>query len=335
MKSRGIESAAAIVVNLVLALVLLLGLTGTKTSAESPAPAASTPDPAVAKSGSQAAGSVTPSISPLPLAPGARVVTLWPAGHPTLKGFDQKEVFKSSPDHPERIQSVTNVHNPSIELHLAPPEKANGLAIIVAPGGGNSQLVVSTEGIDIAAWLNDLGVSAFILRYRLRPYNSAVDALADTQRAVRLVRANAKQWGVDPKRIGVMGFSAGGEQAARAELKFDDGNPDAGDVVDKQSSRPDFTVLVYPGWRQMDFSQVPSNAPPAFLTSAGLDDASHARQTVEFYYALFNAKVPVELHIYGHGGHGNGIKPRNGIPFGAWPQRFVEWATDLGLMKKP
>jgi acetyl esterase/lipase len=334
MKSRRIESAVAIV-NAVLALILFMSLTVTKLWAEGPAPAASTPESTVAKGGSPAAASVTPSVTPLPLAPGAKVVTLWPAGHPTLKGFDQKEVFKSSPDHPERIQSVTNVHNPSIELHLAPPEKANGLAIIVAPGGGNSQLVVGTEGIDIAAWLNDLGVSAFILRYRLRPYNSAVDALADTQRAVRLVRANAKQWDVDPKRIGVMGFSAGGEQAARAELKFDDGNPNANDEVDKRSSRPDFTVLVYPGWRQMDLSQVPSNAPPAFLTSAGLDDASHARQTVEFYNALFNAKIPVELHIYGHGGHGNGIKPRNGIPFGTWPQRFVDWATDLGLMKKP
>ena len=273
-------------------------------------------------------------LQPLPLVPGAKVVRLWPAGHPTLKNVDQKEAFKSSAGDPPRVQSVTNVNNPSIELHLAPTDKANGMAVVVAPGGGNSQLVVGTEGIDIANWLNDLGASAFILRYRLRPYSSAVDALADTQRAIRTVRANADEWKVDPKRIGIMGFSAGGEQVARAVLKFDKGNPDARDPIEKQSSRPDFAVLVYPGWRPMDLGPVPTDAPPTFLTSAGLDDAPHARQTVEFYNAMFAAKIPVELHIYGHGGHGNGIKPRNGIPFGTWPQRFVEWATDLGLMKK-
>jgi acetyl esterase/lipase len=318
----------------ILALIVFPSLVAATARADEPARAAASPVAAASENTSPSAGTVTSSVPPLPLVPGAKVVTLWPAGHPTLKGFDQKEVFKSAAGQPERIQSVTNVHNPSIELHLAPSEKANGLAIIVAPGGGNTQLVVSTEGTDIATWLNDLGVSAFILRYRLRPYNSAVDALADTQRAVRLVRASAKEWNVDPKRIGVMGFSAGGEQAARAELKFDNGNPDSSDEIEKQSSRPDFAVLVYPGWRSMDLSQVPSNAPSAFLTSAGLDDSPHARQTVDFYNALFNARIPVELHIYGHGGHGNGIKPRNGIPFGTWPQRFIEWATDLGLMKK-
>ena len=277
---------------------------------------------------------VTP-LAPEPLVPGAKVIALWPPGHPTLKNVDQKEALTAVKGQPDRIQSVTNVNNPSIELHLAPPDKANGMAVVVAPGGGNTQLVVSTEGTEIANWLNDLGVSAFILRYRLRPYNSAVDALADTQRAIRTVRANAAAWKVDPKRIGIMGFSAGGEQAARAVLKFDQGNSDASDEIEKQSSRPDFAVLVYPGWgRNMDLAEVPKDAPPTFLTSAGLDDASHARQTVDFYNALFNAKIPVELHIYGHGGHGNGIKPRNGIPFGTWPQRFVDWANDLQLMKK-
>ncbi|HEV2970765.1 MAG TPA: alpha/beta hydrolase [Pirellulales bacterium] len=333
MRSQ-LAKRSARIPNAILALIMFPSIPAATASAEEPARTTSAPAASAPDSAAPAAGAVTPSVPPLPLVPGAKVVALWPAGHPTLKGFDQKEVFKTSASQPERIQSVTNVHNPSIELHLAPPEKANGLAIVVAPGGGNTQLVVGTEGTEIAAWLNDLGVSAFILRYRLRPYDSAVDALADTQRAIRLVRANAKEWGVDPKRIGVMGFSAGGEQAARAELKFDNGNPQATDVVEKQSSRPDFAVLVYPGWRSMDLSQVPSSAPPAFLTSAGLDDAFHARQTVEFYNALFNARIPVELHIYGHGGHGNGIKPRNGIPFGTWPKRFVEWATDLGLMKK-
>ena len=140
---------------------------------------------------------------------------------------------------------------------------------------------------------------------------------------------------MDPAKIGIMGFSAGGEQAARVALNFDAGNPQASDPIDRASSRPDFTVLVYAGWGRFDMSKVPANAPPSFLTSAGIDDASHAKQTVDFYNALFNAKIPVELHIYGHGGHANGIKPRDGIPFGAWHLRFLEWAADLGYLKKP
>ena len=130
--------------------------------------------------------------APEPLVAGAKVIALWPAGSPALRGCMQKETFRPTDGQPERIQKVFNVHNPSIELHLAPAAKANGAAIILAAGGGNTELNVGTEGTDIAAWLNDLGVHAFILRYRLPPYNSATDALADTQRSIRMLRANAK-----------------------------------------------------------------------------------------------------------------------------------------------
>ena len=273
---------------------------------------------------------------PRPIAPGFKVVTLWPAGSPALKaleGADKGEDLTMSKSQPDHVQGVKNVHNPSIELHLAPRDKVNGMAVVLAPGGGNTQLVVGTEGTEPSEWLNGLGVSTFIERYRLRPYTSDGDALADTKRSIRMVRAHAKEWGVDPHRVGIMGFSAGGEQAAWVALKFDNGDANASDPVERESSRPDFVVLVYPGWRRMDLSNVPKDAPPAFLTTAGLDDASHARATVDFYNAWINAKIPVEMHIYGHGGHGNGIKPRNGIPFGSWPQRFVEWVTDLGMMK--
>jgi acetyl esterase/lipase len=268
---------------------------------------------------------------PLPLVPGAKVVTLWPSGSPMLKATDAAEVFTMTAGQSARVQKVVSIHNPSIELHLAPASSANGTAIILAAGGGNTELNVGTEGTDVATWLNGLGISAFILRYRLQPYNSAIDALADTERSVRMVRAHAKEWNVDPAKIGVMGFSAGGEQAARLMLNFDAGVADSPDPVERQSSRPDFVTLVYAGWGRLDMSQVPKNAPPAFLTSAGIDDAFHARQTVEFYNALFAANVPVELHIYGHGGHANGIKPRGGIPFGTWHLRFVEWLTDLQM----
>ncbi len=277
----------------------------------------------------------TPSRQPLPLAPGAQVIPLWPPGSPNLRGYDEQEVFTLTPGNPERVQKVVNIHNPSIELHLASPTNANGLAIILAAGGGNKELNVGTEGLDVASWLKSLGVSTFILRYRLQPYDSAVDALADTRRSVRLIRAHAAEWGVDPRKIGIMGFSAGGEQAARAALNFDKGHPEAGDLVERQSDRPDFVALVYAGWGQLDLRRVPSNAPPAFMTCAGVDDAFHARETVEFYNALFKAKIPVELHIYRHGGHAGGIKPRNGIPFGTWPSRFLDWVVDLGLMKNP
>ncbi len=295
-------------------------------------PTSSLLDSAVAAAFAQSAADPA---KPLPLVPGATVITLWPPGSPTLKRLDDPEVFNRTKGQSDRIQSVIGINNPSIELHLAPPGKATGAGIIVAAGGGNKTLNVGTEGTDIATWLNGIGISAFILRYRLQPYDSAVDALADTQRSVRMVRANAKEWGVDPNKIGVMGFSAGGEQAARVALNFDDGNPTAAGDVDKQSDRPDFVALVYAGWRQLDLSHVPPNAPPAFLTCAGIDDVFHAKETVDFYNAYFNAKpaIPVELHIYGHGGHANGIKPRGGIPFGTWHYRFIEWLTDLGFTK--
>jgi acetyl esterase/lipase len=273
--------------------------------------------------------------APEPLQPGAVVVPLWSADKLVIKGDGGPESLTRTPGSPERIQNVTNIHNPSIELHLAPADKRNGTAVILIPGGGNRSVVVGTEGTDVAAWLNDLGVSAFILRYRIRPYDSAVEGLADTQRSVRIVRAHASEWGVDPQRIGVMGFSAGGEQAARVTLVFDRGQPDAADEVGRASCRPDFVVMVYAGWAKLDMSHVPPDAPPTFLTSAGVDDAFHARQTVEFYSALFEAKIPVELHIYGHGGHAGGIGSRDGIPFGTWHNRFVEWARDLDMLPKP
>jgi endo-1,4-beta-xylanase len=272
---------------------------------------------------------------PQPIVPGAKVVTLWPKGSPMLKelaGSDKPEVVYLSKGAEPRILHIDNIHNPSIELHLAPAEKANGLGIIVVPGGGNKTLWVGPEGVDVAHWLNGLGVHAFIERHRLQPYDSTVDALADTQRSIRMVRAHAAEWGVDPKRVGIMGFSAGGEQAAWVTLKFDGGNPKAEDPVERESCRPDFSVLIYPGWKRMDLDKVAKDTPPSFITCAGVDDTFHARQSVEFYMALFNAKIPVEMHLYGHGGHGGSIDPRKGIPFGTWPARFVEWAKDLKLM---
>jgi endo-1,4-beta-xylanase len=189
-----------------------------------------------------------------------------------------------------------------------------------------------------------MGVSCFVHRYRLKPYGSGTDALLDTQRAVRVVRAHAKEWNIDPNKIGHMGFSAGGEQTARLALTFDDGKSDAADAIDRVSSRPDWICLVYPGWAPgtVDLTSIPKNPPPTFLVCAGTGDVFHAKQTVEFYNAFFEVgrtlkpkPLNIEMHIYGTGGHGGSITPRKGIPFGTWQQRFLDWAIDLQLMPAP
>jgi sugar phosphate isomerase/epimerase len=268
-----------------------------------------------------------------------QTIYLWPSGHPTLQGVNEKEI----PDPPQPqpgqvVRKFKNIHNPSLEIFPAPAGKANGSALIIAAGGGHRELNTGTESYDLREWLHGLGVTVVVLKYRLAQtpnykYTVEGEALQDTQRAIRIVRHRAKEWGVNPTRIGLLGFSAGGALAALADIRFDRGKPDATDPIERESCRPDFVGLVYPGWRPMDIT-VPKDAAPAFLTSAGLDDASHARPTVEFFNSLFQAGVPADLHIYARGGHGGGIKPRDGIPFGTWHHRFAEWMADLGMLNQ-
>ena len=275
-------------------------------------------------------------------------IKLWPTGAPGSEGITAPEVSKPSvsPKYAGLPGNFTVTHYPSIYVFLAPKETANGASVIVAPGGGHTQLVIEKEGWEIADWLNAQGISAFVLKYRLAKaagskYTLPDQVYADAARAVRMVRSHAGEWSLDAKRIGFMGFSAGGEVAGMIETKFDAGKQDAEDPVERVSSRPDFNVLVYPWYRPGAMKAdapplfpVPADAPPAFLVCAD-DDRSHVEPTVKFYLELEAQHIPAEMHIYAHGGHGFGMRPtRKPLPVMSWPDRLKEWLADQNISKQ-
>ena len=261
-------------------------------------------------------------------------IRLWPNGAPGSEGEKAPEVFEA-PDKARLPKKFTVVHYPSIFVFLPPKEKANGMAVVIAPGGGHSQLVIDKEGWEIADWLNQNGIAGFVLKYRLARaagshYTVEGDALPDAARAMRLVRSRAAEWGVDPKRIGFMGFSAGGELAALMETRFDAGNQAASDPIERVSSRPDFAVVVYPGFRPGTIT-VPRNAPPTFLLCTD-EDRSHVVTTVNLYLDLEKQGVPSEMHIYASGPHGVGMRPSR-LPVATWPDRLKDWMADRKLLQ--
>jgi endo-1,4-beta-xylanase len=283
---------------------------------------------------------------PQPILAGGQIVALFPPDSPYLKKerIGEPEQNNMQKTVPGRIQSIVNIHNPSIEVHVVDPGSSTGAAVILVPGGGHRTLNVGTEGADLVPFFYNYGVTTIILRNRLRQdgYIAEKDAVVDAQQAVRLVRSRAKEWNIDPNKIGMMGFSAGAELVAPAALMFetfDSANKGAGDPLAGVSSRPDFVALVYPGptpFARDPKTPIPRNAPPAFITCAGSGDAVHAVWADEYFAAMIRARVPnVEMHIYGNGTHGNGLKDRNGTPFGTWPDRFIDWFRDLGFLGKP
>jgi endo-1,4-beta-xylanase len=260
-------------------------------------------------------------------------IRLWPNGAPGSEGETAPEVSEpgSNPKLPNRF---TVVHYPSIFVFLPPKEKANGMGIVIAPGGGHSQLVIAKEGWDIADWCNKNGIAAFVLKYRLARaagshYTVQGNALPDAARAMRTVRYHAKEWGVDPARIGFMGFSAGGEVAALMETRFDAGNDSSSDAIERVSSRPDFAVVVYPGFRPGTIT-VPKDAPQTFLVCAD-DDRSHVVTTVNLYLDLEKQNASSEMHIYASGAHGFGMK-QSALPVASWPDRLKDWMVDRKLL---
>jgi endo-1,4-beta-xylanase len=296
--------------------------------------------------------------APQALLPGGVVVPLFPPDSPYLKAdkLHTPEVYNLSKAVPGRIGSIVSIHNPSIEVHKVEGSINTGTAIIVIAGGGHRTLNVGGEAADFAPFFYNYGINTVILRNRLRSdgYVAEVDAVRDAQQAVRVVRAYAKEWGIDPHRIGVMGFSAGAELASAAAVlyeDFDKANSAPTDPFAGISSRPDFAGIIYPGptpfARNRTAPPVPKDAPAAFLVCASAGDRGHAIWALDYYQAMLTAGVPnVELHLYGNGRHpgdplpdgsrmSGGLTDRNGIPFGTWQYRFIDWARDLGFLQKP
>lgn len=267
-----------------------------------------------------------------------RTLLLWPAGAPGAKG-------KTSADIPEVI------------VYLPRAGKANGAAIVICPGGGYGGLAMNHEGHQIAQWLNKNGVTGIILKYRHAPKYRHPIPLQDAQRAIRFTRSQAKEWQIDPSRVGILGFSAGGHLASTAGTHFDAGDKDASDPIDRLTSRPDFMVLLYPvitlsapfahgGSRDnllgknadpklldslCNEKQVTKETPPTFLVHTTEDTGVPPENSVTFYMALNRSKVPAEMHIYEKGRHGLGLGPAD-LPFSSWPDRCMAWMAGRGLM---
>ena len=338
-----------------IALLSVCALIGTAAIAQEKAPLPQLPAP---QSVPKPADDTGRPYVPQAILPGGIVVRLFPPDSPYLKAdkLHVPEVYNMSKAVPGRIGNIVSIHNPSVEVHLVEKSINTGTAIIVIAGGGHRTLNVGGEAADFVPFFYNYGINTVILRNRLRAdgYVAEVDAVRDAQQAVRMVRAYAKEWGFDPKKIGVMGFSAGAELAAPAAVLYDDWdkkNNDPADPFAGISSRPDFAALVYPGptpfARNRTAPPIPKDAPPAFLICGGAGDRIHAIWTLDYYQAMLSAGVPnVEMHLYGNGRHpgdslpdgsrmSGGLTDRNGIPFGTWQYRFVEWVRDLGFLQKP
>jgi acetyl esterase/lipase len=269
------------------------------------------------------------SVIAQPVAPN-EVVSLWPDGAPGSH---------SHADEPERLEDgayVHNVHRPSLTILRADPQRANGVGIVVVPGGGHRMLVFQNEGLQPAKVLNRYGITTFVLKYRLArepgsSYTIEGDAAADARRAVRWVRANARRFGVDPHRIGLMGFSAGGELVSLVADNPDTSATKPADTVDREAARPDFQVLIYPGPLGIPAKAV-GTAPPAFIAAGSLD-ACCAEPAVTLYNQLRQAKVSAELHMFAGTDHGFNVAMHNDrISIQHWPDRLEDWLSDEGWL---
>ncbi|MEO6525893.1 MAG: alpha/beta hydrolase [Gemmatimonadaceae bacterium] len=262
----------------------------------------------------------------------AREIPLWPNGAPGSQGKTAAEKVRIAPsgDH-----VVSSVHRPSLTLYLPPKARSPGAAIVIAPGGGHRELWIDHEGHNVARWLRDRGIAAFVLKYRLArdegsTYSVEGESLADIQRAIRLVRHGAREWGIDTSRVGVMGFSAGGELAALSAMHFE-AKAQPADSVDARSSRPAFQALVYPG---SSTRFVASKASPPLFIAAGYNDRPDiSRGMAELYLKYKDAGIPAELHLYSSVGHGFGMRAGARGASAGWPSRLTEWLVDIHMLE--
>jgi acetyl esterase/lipase len=260
-------------------------------------------------------------------------IPLWPAGAPGSEGKSTPEVITTSAS---GELSVSGIHSPSITPYLPSKDKATGLAILVIPGGGHRVLAITHEGYNVAEWLRDHGIAAFVLKHRLAreansTYKIEVESLADTVRAIRLIRSRAEEWGIDPNRVGAIGFSAGGELVSMVSAR-DAVDAAAPDPIDRQRSRPTFQALIYPG--TSGTIQPTKDSPPAFLAASYTDRQDISEGLAEAYLRFKRAGVPAELHMYSTGGHGFGLRATNKRPVGQWIVRFEEWLAESGFLRR-
>jgi len=257
------------------------------------------------------------------------VVPLWPNGAP---GFEARR------DEPERIQggSVYNIHNPSITVFLPDKAKATGAGVLIFPGGGHRQLVYKSEGVEPARYWNEMGVAAFVLKYRLAretnsPYSLQIHPRQDAQRAMRLIRSRAADWGIESRRLGIMGFSAGGEVASLLAYSPAASDPNAPDPIDRLNAAPAFQIVIYPGPLGIPDTIGP-DAPPAFFLIAN-DDTGHMGPVLSLIERYHEAKRPMEVHIYESGGHGFNMGNRSkSASIRSWPQRLTDWLNDNHIL---
>jgi endo-1,4-beta-xylanase len=260
-------------------------------------------------------------------------ILLWPDGAPNAKPDGGPETVRLVGG--ERV--VANVHAPSITPYLPAAGTATGAAVIVMPGGGHKELWTDHEGHAVARWLSEQGVAAFVLKYRLAreegsSYTIEGDEMADARRALRLVRNRADAWGLDPKAVGVLGFSAGSQLASRAGASYDPGQPNAADPIDRESSRPDFMGLIYGNFPET--MNASDKSPPAFLMVGALDQTFLTDAYVKTYMEMKAAGAPVELHVMAGAGHGFGIRRKNPPNVAAWPTMFRNWLEAGGFLAK-
>jgi acetyl esterase/lipase len=290
---------------------------------------------------------------PAPAADQPEVVDVWPATPPDEPGTIGKEYTRPSPkldkkkvEVTESTLLVTNVTKPTLTIYRPAKDKDTGTAVIICPGGGYWNLYWQLEGEEVAAWLNSIGVTGIILKYRVprRPDEPENDParrpLQDAQRAVRLVRSNAKEWGLHPDRLGVMGFSAGGHLAFATATGFEKRTYEPVDDVDKTSCRPDFAVPVYSGYLKAKDKlelapglSVPKNTPPVFLVHGGADLISDPEHSVAAYLALKRAGASAELHVYADTAHDFGVRTSD-RPYGGWTKACEEWMRAVGVVKR-